>query len=204
LAAAIQRVAQRDLLSAEIRSRRSAEKPLAGRLGWRVSRASASDWREEFDAATHRWLMATPGLSGSRRILLAGDPPPDESLHGAIESVDGTVVLELTESVPGEMSMQPDIIDALADHFHSRRNPVREMRANSEWVADSARHARADAVVFWLIEEDEALPWEITRQMRNIDAARIPTLLLSRQPWRVSGAVLDQVKEFVATLKVSS
>lgn len=204
LAAAIQRVAQRDLLLAEIRARRSAETPLAGSLGWRVNRASAGDWREVFDAATRRWLMAAPGLSGPRRILLAGDPPPDESLHGAIESVGGTVVIELTESVPGETSTQLDIIDALADHFHARRNPVREMRANGTWVADSARHARADAVVFWLIEEDEALPWEIVRQMRSVDASGIPTLLLSRQPWRVAGAVLDQVKEFVATLKVSS
>ena len=31
-----------------------------------------------------------------------------------------------------------------------------------------------DAVVFWLIEEDEALPWEIARQMRSVEAAGIP------------------------------
>ena len=36
-------------------------------LGWRVNRASAGDWREVFDDATRRWLMAAPGLSGPRR-----------------------------------------------------------------------------------------------------------------------------------------
>ena len=201
LVAAAQRISQRELLLHEIRSRRAAGQPLAGSLGFRVDRASTSDWRDEFDGAARRWLAETPGLSETRRILLAGDAPPDESLHRAVESAGGTVVLELTESVPGEISPQPEI-DAIADHFHARRNPVREMRVNGEWVASRARHARVDAVLFWLIEEDESLPWEIARQMRSLEQARIPALLLSRQPWHVPERSLNQVREFVAAVKV--
>jgi hypothetical protein len=204
LASAMQRVARREVLLAEVRLRRAAESPLSGALAWSVERASTCDWREEFDAATRHWLLEGPGLSRARRILLAGDPPPDDSLHRAVENTGGTVVLELTESVAGAMPSQPALIDALADHFHARRNPVREMRANGDWVADRARHAQADAVVFWLIEEDEALPWEIARQMRSLVDARIPALLLARQPWRAGERTLNQVKEFVKTLKVAS
>ena len=204
LVAAVQRVSQREIVLDELRAHRAATQPLAGSRGFRSERASGSDWREEFDAATRHWLAETPGLSEPRRILLAGDAPPDESLHRAVENAGGTVVLELTESAPGEVSPQPEIIDAIADHFHARRNPVREMRANGEWVASRARHARADAVLFWLIEEDESLPWEISRQMRSLEEARIPALLLSRQPWRAPERSLDQVREFVATVQVKS
>ncbi|HEY6123418.1 MAG TPA: 2-hydroxyacyl-CoA dehydratase family protein, partial [Steroidobacteraceae bacterium] len=132
LPSAAQRIAQREALLAEIRARRAAKSPLAGSLGWRVDHANSCDWREEFDTATHHWLKEAPALSGPRRILLAGDPPPDDSLHRVIEDAGGTVVLELTESVAGAMSTQSASIDAIADHFHSRRNPVREMRANGD------------------------------------------------------------------------
>jgi len=201
LAQALQRVAQRESLLAEVRSRRAGEAPIAGSLAFGVERASARDWRGEFDTTTRQWLSTAPGLSGARRILLAGDSPPDNSLHLAIEEARGTVVIELTESIP-DLAVQPAQIDAIADHFHSRRNPVREMRANPHWVAERVRHAKADAVVFWLVEEDEALPWEITRQATSLQAVGIPTLSLSRQSWRPSEHALRQVKEFVGNLGV--
>jgi hypothetical protein len=78
------------------------------------------------------------------------------------------------------------------------------MRANPGWIADHARDARADAVLLWLIEEDESMPWEIARQMRALDAAAIPTLLLSRQSWRADDAALARIREFVAALEVGS
>ncbi|HEY6126459.1 MAG TPA: hypothetical protein VIV63_17525, partial [Steroidobacteraceae bacterium] len=69
---------------------------------------------------------------------------------------------------------------------------------------ERARQAHVDAVVLWLIEEDEALPWEIARQMRSLADARIPALLLSRQSWRAGETALNQVKLFVETLQVIS
>jgi hypothetical protein len=114
-----------------------------------------------------------------------------------IESAGGTVF-------DGMMTSQPASIDAIADHLHARRNPVREMRLNGQWVLDRAREVQADAVVCWLIEEDEALPWEIARQMRSLQAARMPALLLSRQAWRATDEVLARVKGFVTALEVLS
>ena len=107
---------QRGLLLAEIRSRRAARAPLAGSVAWRAERASTCDWREEFDTATRLWLTAAAGLHLPRRILLAGDPPADDSVHRAIESAGGTVVLELTESDP-----RCDV-GATRDHRRARRS----------------------------------------------------------------------------------
>ena len=58
------------------------------------------------------------------------------------------------------------------------------MREDGHWMSVRPR-VQADAVVFWLIEENEALPWEIARQVRDLRERRIPTLLLTRQPWEV-------------------
>jgi hypothetical protein len=78
------------------------------------------------------------------------------------------------------------------------------MRAAAPGIAPRARAARAAAVVLWLIEEDEALPWEIARQMRSLEAARIPCLRLARQTWPPDAAACAQVRRFVAGPEVAS
>jgi hypothetical protein len=197
LAGAMARVARREQWLVELRARRAQENPLPGSLAWRWERAHACDWREEFDTLAHRALVDAPELSRTTRILLAGDPVPDDSLHQAIEQQGGCVVLELSESEPGALSGLSSDIDALADHHHARRNPVLAMRADGDWVLTRARESGADGVVCWLIEEDESLPWEIARQKRSLEAAGVPALLLPRQPWKVNENAIQQVRQFV-------
>lgn len=195
---ALRRVADREKLASDIRARCAANPPLPGSLAWAVARAGGSDWRVTFDDLARRWLGAAISLPGARRIVLAGDLLPDASLHEAIESAGGSVVLELTESAADEHPASPPLLDALADQFHARRTPVRAMREDAHWAVSNARSGRADAVIFWLAEEDESLPWEIARQMRNLATAGIPALALTRQPWKPDHTALQRVSEFVA------
>ena len=103
LASAVQRVARRGALLADVRSRRHASAPLPGSIAWRIHHAAACDWREEFDDATRRWIASAPVLSMPRRIVLAGDPPPDDSVAPRGRELQAaSVVLELTESIHGE------------------------------------------------------------------------------------------------------
>ena len=197
---AVQRVARRAATLAEIHARRAHAAPLPGSVAWRVARAAGCDWREEFDAAFQQWLPTAPVLPAPRRLVLAGNPAPQDSLHRAIEAAGGSVVLELTESEPVALSSQADPIEAIASQFHTRRSPVLSMRADSDWLADRARGARVAGVVLWLIEEDEALPWEIARQVRRLKAD-LPVLLLSRQSWSADARALTQLGEFVAGLE---
>ena len=201
LVSAVNRVARRDDLLLEIRSRRAANCPLPGSLAWQWERASGCDWSEAFDATLRRCLDHAPALANPRRILLVGDPPPDDSLHRMIEGKGGSAVVEITECEPGDLPTPAPRIDAVADHHHARRNPVLAMREDTHWTAKRAQQAGVDAVVFWLIEENESLPWEIARQMRSLQAAGIPALLLSRQPWQGDEASLRQVGEFVGSLE---
>ena len=54
-----------------------------------------------------------------------------------------------------------------------------------------------------LREHDEALPWEIARQVRSLREAGVPTLLLTRQSWDVAEGAVRQVNEFMNGLKVA-
>jgi hypothetical protein len=198
---ALQRVTRRESWLSEIRARRTQVAPLPGGVAWRITRASACDWSEEFDLALQRWLATAPRVDAPRRLMLAGDPLAEDSLHRAIEAVGGSVVLELTDSDTSMLIAQSDPLAAIATQFHARRSPVLAMRQDSEWLADRARAARADGVVLWLIEEDEALPWEIARQMRRL-RADLPVLLLSRQCWRAEAGAIQQVRDFVAGLEL--
>ena len=73
------------------------------------------------------------------------------------------------------------------------------MRRNARWIADAALDHRADTVLLWLSEQNEALPWEIPRQIQSLRATGIPGLLLERQPANIPATVLSLVMHFVRT-----
>jgi hypothetical protein len=73
------------------------------------------------------------------------------------------------------------------------------MRRDPLWVLGAALDHRADMVLLWLSEQNEALPWEIPRQVDSLRAAGIPVLLLERQPANIPASVLTQVMHYVRT-----
>jgi hypothetical protein len=52
-------------------------------------------------------------------------------------------------------------------------------------------------VLVWLSEQNEALPWEIARQLGSLRTAGIPALSLARQSWPIPAAMLAQIMHFV-------
>jgi hypothetical protein len=196
---AIERVRARDELLNAVRSRRLLPAPLPGSAAWACEYAAACDWRTIFDDLARGWLDSAPPLPMSRRVLLAGDPPPDARLHSAIEAAGASVVLELTESRSAGHHAHRDPWATVAAEYQGRESPALSMRRDARWLATAALDHRADAAVIWLGEQNEALPWEIPRQLQALRAAGIPALTLERQPWNIPAAVLTQVMHFART-----
>jgi hypothetical protein len=195
----LQRVAQRDALLRDLQARRLQPSPLPGSTAWLLHFAAACDWRENFEPRARQWLEQAQVLAAPRRILLAGSPPPDDRVHLAVEKCGGSVVLELTESaVEGEPHGR-DAFAVLAGQSQRRESPALSMRRDARWLADLARAQRIDAVILWLCEHDEALPWEVVRQRQSLREAGVPALLLARQPWQISADALTQVTDFLRT-----
>jgi hypothetical protein len=199
LPAAMERVREREDLMRAVRARRLLPAPLPGSAAWACEFAAPCDWRDAFDTATRRWLEAAPLLHLPKRVVLAGDAPPDDRLHTAIEAAGASVVLELTASnFPGQRTHR-DALAAIAEEFQARELPALSMRRDARWLANAALDHRADSVLLWLSEQDEALPWEIPRQVQSLHAAKIPVLVLERQPADIPASALSRVMQFVRT-----
>lgn len=191
-----ERVVQRENLLRSLRAQRLLPSPLAGSAAWAVEYAAACDWRPSFDEATHGWLTTVATLVAPKRVLMAGDPAPDDQLHTAIEATGASVVAELTESDTSSECAQRDPFVAIAEEFQARESPALSMRRDPRWLAGRALAHRADSVLVWLSEQNEALPWEIARQMHSLRDSGIPALMLTRQPWQITSSVLTQVTDF--------
>jgi hypothetical protein len=120
-------------------------------------------------------------------------------MHNAIEATGASIVLELTSSSSSARRTQRDPLATIAEEFHCRESPALSMRRSARWVADAALDHRADLVLLWLSEQNEALPWEMPRQIDSLRAAGIPVLLLERQPADIPATVLSQVMHHVRT-----
>jgi benzoyl-CoA reductase/2-hydroxyglutaryl-CoA dehydratase subunit BcrC/BadD/HgdB len=190
-------VKQREALLRSVITRRLLPSPLPGTAAVALAFAAGCDWRTSFDDAAHRWLDSAAPLNSPRRVLLAGDPLPDDQLHAAIEAAGASVVLELTESQFDGERTHSDPHAAIAEEFQARESPALSMRRNPRWLAERAAEHHVDTVVVWLSEQNEALPWEIARQMESLRVAGIPALRLARQPWQISAAVFSQIKDFL-------
>jgi len=196
LAGARQRVRRREELLRAVQSRRLLPAPLGGNAAWLFEYVAACDWRDSFDETARRWLADASLLHIPKRVMLAGDPPPDGQLHAAIEAAGASVVLELTESGFSTSDHGTEPFAAIAAEFQARESPALSMRRDARWLVNRAQDSRADAVLIWLSEQNEALPWEIARQVQSLRTAGIPALLLSRQPWQITAAALTQVMHF--------
>jgi hypothetical protein len=197
LPAALRRAAGRARVFDAVREPMQTDSPLAGSFVWALNYIAGCDWREDFAERAQQWLRLVPRLHAPRRVLLSGDALPGDQLHVALENIGASVVLELTGSSTADPASTHEPFDALAEAAQRGESPALSMRRDPRWLADAARAHRIDAAVLWLSEQDEALPWEIARQMRELRADGVPTLLLARQPWRVSAGTIDQVTSFI-------
>jgi len=182
LPAAIERVA-----------RRSVHAPAS--KGFRARRAAELDWTEQFDSEFATFVRST-APSVDKTYILAGSSPPDERLHIAVEQAGGIIVRDFTDTVSAAAS-GGDALSAIAQRYHHTSTPAQRMLQSNSWLMDEVQAINAAGAIFWLIEEDEALPWEVAGQVNALQSAGIPVLSLTRQRWLVEAETLQAIGEFV-------
>jgi hypothetical protein len=170
----------------------------------RIFRAADFCHADVFDAALERWLSRAELHSSRPRLMLVGSVPPDERLHLAVEAAGGNVVAEAGEHFSG--SVVPPFVLAdgsiapLADHYRSLASGPRAFVDRATAIRSQAESAKVDGVIIWLIEQEEALVWELPAQTAALKAAGIATLTLTRRSWDCSDGALDEIAAFTHNL----
>jgi hypothetical protein len=157
----------------------------------------ASDDRSTsiFDKASDEALSTASPKSLHTRLVLAGSAPPDERLHLAVESAGGNIVAEWGDHAAcgvEEPVIAPDGgYAAIADHYQARKAGPRAFVDGAASIAALAKAVRADGVIIWLIEQEDALIWDLPAQKAALVAAGVPVLVLARRRWDGSDAAAE-------------
>ncbi len=145
-----------------------------------------------------------PAGQTTQRVLLAGTPPPDGRLHQAVDQAGASIVAEAHERSLGWMGQHVaedgEPLTAIAASIYARTTGARTFGDRSQRLVAAAREAQADAVLLWLIEEEESEVWHVPAQRAALAAADIPTLVLTRRAWLddISGELTHFLKEHAA------
>jgi len=195
---------RRELVSAAASSRMNGGARNTGSIMERIFRAAGFCDADIFDAALGEWLQHADSDAAAPRIVLAGTSPPDERLHLAVEAGGGNVVAEFGDHASCNVAM-PLIpahgsFAAIADHYHSSTTGSRAFVDRAVDAVRLAKQVRAAGVIIWLLEEEDALIWDLPAQVAALSAAGIACLALVRRRWDGSDGALEEIKKFALGL----
>jgi hypothetical protein len=203
-AAAAKRNRRRELFAATARARTDGA-GLRGSVMERIFRAADFCEADAFDAALADWLTGAGWRAAGPRVLLTGNAPPDERLHRVVEEAGGNVVAELGAHASCSVALRPIAPDgsftAIAAHYHSGGFGSRTFVDRAVLLRTAAQAARVDAVIIWLIEQEDALIWDLPAQLSALAAAGIAALPLVRRCWDGSDGALSEIAAFMHSLK---
>ncbi len=136
------------------------------------------------------------------RVLLAGTAPPNDRLHKTIDESGWAVTAEANDRSFGRVGPLIDMaiedpLEAVGHHAHSLASGARSFADHAQSIVDTALIATVDAVVIWLIEEDEASTWLIPEQRAALDAAGIPHFVATRRRWAADDGIDGEVATFL-------
>jgi hypothetical protein len=192
---------RRRQLLLQVQQRRAQSLPPQGSFTERLARASDCCAAQEFDAALAHWLQQPARGENGPRLILAGSAPPDDRLHRAVERAGGNIVAEVGDHALGRLGgaieNQADPLAALSLHYHALPNGPRAFGDATAELLEAARITRADAVIFWLLEQEEALAWDLPAQSRALASAALPSLQLVHRRWNADDGALDVIRDFI-------
>jgi len=146
-------------------------------------------------------------LSGVR-LFVTGSVQDHPQFYELVESCGALVVGEDHDwgarHLAGEIDTTADPIDGIVDRYHLRQPGTHQATVSQRVSALSAqvRASKAQGVVFFIYEADDAPSWDFPEQKRALDARGIPVLLLDHRPYRVDGSdeLRGQLQSFVRSI----
>ena len=141
-----------------------------------------------------------PAVAG-RKCLLAGTPPPDSRLHDAAAragfTMIGPTLAETWTTLGASVEVDREPFSALARQVHSDPAGPRSFADAGAALHDAIVECRAEAVVLWQIEEDEAQAWHLPAQRAALAREGSPSLVLTRRDWLARDGAAAEIAGFL-------
>ncbi len=136
------------------------------------------------------WKTTTKQASRSPRIILAGNGLDHPGLHQAISAMNANIVGEYHSLghhfLCGSISENPHSpIEAIAKHYHRQTISSRTFSPDPQDVVQFAQQQNADAIVFYFLQGEEALTWQVPAQKHCAEAAGIGSISFYDQTYSV-------------------
>jgi hypothetical protein len=143
--------------------------------------------------------------SSGPSCLLAGTLPPDRRLHRAIEALgwapDGETLPEswLARAAPAS-DEAGDAFERLGRRLHAATEGPRGFCDRVAALSARVAATGAGAVILWFCEHDEAEVWHAPALRKQLEAERIPHLVLTRRDWRGADGAVEEIAGFLKGL----
>jgi hypothetical protein len=173
---------------------------LPGHLRENIARAAL--FHDPLPLLSHLQLHATGEMP---RLYLAGSAPPDDSLHRVAEANGWNIVGEmharslLRHGEPLELGEDP--LPQLASRLNQQLHGPRCFSDRTGLLQAELERTGAQAVVFWLTREDEALVWELAAQLQLCTRMGVASLRLTQSSWDYSDGALAVLARFLKEKK---
>lgn len=155
-------------------------------------------------AIASQTTSAAPRQGGGRSCLLAGTPPPDRRLHAAVEACGWTAYgSTLADFWSGALAQSPmagtgDPFAAIGRAVHGASVGPRAFVDRRAALATAVQAAKAERVVLWYAEEDEAEVWNLPAQRALLAQLGVPVLAITRASWRLDDGAAERIAAFLA------
>lgn len=132
------------------------------------------------------------------RLYVTGSSLDSTWFYEIVESCEATVVGEDSDLgnryFEGLVDETIPPLDAIVDRYHLRTgSPSRSLiQERVDYVVSRATEARADGVICFVTEDDDAPAWDYPEQKRALETLGIPTIFIDRQPYLAKET--DQLK----------
>lgn len=154
-------------------------------------------------AATNAGRAARATAGNDKPVcLLVGTPPPDRTLHAAIEAeglaAHGPTLDELW-SDPGAPVVEGsgEACAAIARQINASAIGPRAFVDRAEMLRARVAATSAQAAVLWYAEQEEGEVWHLPSLRRTLDEAGVPTLVLTRRQWSADHEAAAQISAFL-------
>jgi benzoyl-CoA reductase/2-hydroxyglutaryl-CoA dehydratase subunit BcrC/BadD/HgdB len=139
------------------------------------------------------------------RLVLAGNGLDHSQLHQLVDQLDAVVVGDYhsfgNHFLVGTIDTQQEPLMAVSEHYHRHTLSSRSFSPDPQRLIDFCRQQRADGIVFYFLQGEEALTWQVPVQIDRAKAAGLGTCVFYDQNYSVnSEQVSTRLQDFVTLL----